>query len=639
MRKFFGLLLILLLLTSSVSFADIFMEVPSIDVEMEVDLSNTYHVTETIRVNYLDQRRGLIRDIERKFYGYSHDIENISVTDEQGKPHPFATTIHGDILEIRIGDANTFLTGPVTYVIKYSFVMGADRNSEFDQVYWNLVGNDWSSPIDQMTFRVEMPKAFDESTLNVTKGYYQSVDKADWQVSGTTVTGSAGPLQPYQSVTFRVDMEEGYFTDAPLPYNPLHFYATFGVLGAAILISGAIRRKNSANNEIIPVVSFDPPFDLNPPEMGYVNSEEMVTKRDMASLITYWASKGYLQIVEEDTTNFLGSGHSDMTFIRKTTGEEISNGYEKQLFQRMFSHGSDNQVTMDQLKYKFYKDVDVALSSLRNKFRGEQEILVNSYQYLPGILIVIAFVAATLFIGHQMSWLFGIASFLSYLITVVLLSLLMFVASSLHSRQSSGGTHGIEYGCLAMLISPVLLIGGYMMLGGGFNLQRMFSGFSFPRLSDPWLWLVVATLLLTGYLFYSLIGIKKYTDYARSLLGPIRGFKDFLEKAKTEELNMMFESNPNYYYDMLPFVYVFNLTDKWEKHLSELTLPAPDWYSGQGSFYPGRFYINLNSNFSTATSQPPSQSGGGGGRSSRGGGFGGGGFSGGGGGGGGGRSW
>lgn len=636
MKKMFGLLLVLLLLVPSVAFADPAMEIPSIDVQMDVDLSNTYHVTETIQVNFLFERRGLIRDIERNFYGYSHDINNLSVTDQFGQPHPYSTTNHGSYMEIHIGDPDVFHTGPMTYVISYSFVMGADRNSEFDQVYWNLIGTDWSSPIEQTSFRVTMPKEFDESTLNVTTSILGSVEKAQWTVNGNTVTGTAGSLQPYEAVTFRVDMEEGYFSDAPKPYNPLHFYATFGLLGAAILLTTSIRRKNAANNQIIPVVSFEPPFDLNPPEIGYMNSEELIKKEDMASLITYWASKGYLQIIEQDKRSVIGSS-SEMTFVRKVTGEEIDNPYERRLFAAMFKYGDKNTVTMDQLKHKFYKDVDTALAALKDKFRGDKEILVNSYQYLPGIIIFIVFIVAGLFIGHQVGWLFGLQSILGYIITFVVLGLLLFVMSALHARRSGG--HKLELGCLSMLVMPLLFVGVYLSLGSGFSVSRIFSGFAFPRWNDPWLWFVVASFGLTAWLFYSLLGIKKYTEYARAHLGPIRGFRDFLEKAKTEELNMMFQSNPNYYYDMLPYVYVFGLTDIWENHLKEITIPAPDWYSGQGPFYPRRFYINLNNNFATATSPPPQQSSGGGSRGGFGGGFGGGGFSGGGGGGGGGRSW
>lgn len=639
MRKFFGLLLVLLLLTTSVAFADPAMEIPSIDVQMEVDLSNTYHITETIKVNFLQERRGMIRDIPRKFYGYNHDIEDLSITDEKGNPHPFSTTNHGDVLEIRIGDANTFLTGPVTYVIKYTFVMGADRNPEFDQVYWDLIGNEWTSTIEEMTFRVTMPKAFDETTLNVPMGSYGSIEKAQWQVNGNTVTGTAGrPLRAYESLTFRLDMAEGYFTEAPLPYDRNQFFATFGVLGAAILAGLGIRKKNEANNEIIPVVSFDPPYDLNPPEIGYMNSEEIISSQDMATLITYWASKGYLRIVEEDKSNFLGGSSSTMTFIQQTHGDEIRNDYERTLFQRMFSYGSDNQVKMSQLEHKFYKDVDHAMGRLKQRFTGDQEILVNSYQYLPGILILIVFVAATWFIGGQLEWLLGIPSFMGYIITVVILGIILVVATVTNKDR---GSKTALSGCLGTLFVPLAFMGVYLFMRGSFRFDRIFSGFSLPRLSEPWLWYVIATIALTGFLFYNLVRIKKYTPYAREHLGQIRGFKDFLEKAKTEELNMMFQNNPNYYYDMLPFVYVFGLTDIWEDHLKRLTLPAPDWYQSDRPFYPGRFYVNLNSNFGQATSPPPQQSssGGGGSRGGFGGGFGGGGFSGGGGGGGGGRSW
>lgn len=637
MKKLFSLLLLLILLTPGYAFADYNYDILSYDVHMLVDDQNVYHITETINVDFKQNRHGLFRYIPTKFYNYIHEIENTSVTDELGVPYPYAISNQGERFEFKIGSPDYTVFGKKTYVIKYDFVMGDDMNKEFDQVYWNLIGQDWASEIPLATFTVELPHAgFDETTLNVTKGGYGSLDKANWQVNGNTVTGSAENLQYYEGLTFRLDMKEGYFTDVPKPYKVGEFLGIFGVLGAGILAAFSLKAKNVRNNEIIPIVSFDPPGGINPAEAKYIESEEILADQDMASIILQWASKGYLRIEEHETSGLFG-GRDEMTYHRLVESSALPSNYERKLFAAMFRHGDGSQVTANELKHHFYADIQEASASLKAQFTGSHEILVNNFQYLPMVILAVSFIAAVLFIGKQLGRLMGVNSLVGYIIAGVVLLLLLFITASLQNRKSNS-KKAVPAGCLNMILLPVITIAIYLAMNGAFSFKALLTSLRLPKLTDPWVLLVLASFILVGILFYALMGIKKYTDFAREALPKIRGFKDFLEKAKTEEVNQMFQTNPHYYYDVLPYIYVFGLTKIWDKHLKELVIPPPDWYTGDRPFVPGRFYVNFGTNFSTANSRPPAKSSGsqGGGF---GGGFGGGGFSGGGGGGGGGGSW
>ena len=123
------------------------------------------------------------------------------------------------------------------------------------------------------------------------------------------------------------------------------------------------------------------------------------------------------------------------------------------------------------------------------------------------------------------------------------------------------------------------------------------------------------------------------------MLGKIRGFKRFLETARKEELEILVEENPSYFYDILPYTYVLGVSSKWIKKFETMNLRSPDWYDSANAFTVSDFGRSINNAFNTtnsAMSSSPSSSGsssGGGGGSS------GGGFSGGGSGGGGGSSW
>ena len=119
----------------------------------------------------------------------------------------------------------------------------------------------------------------------------------------------------------------------------------------------------------------------------------------------------------------------------------------------------------------------------------------------------------------------------------------------------------------------------------------------------------------------------------------INGFKIFLETAEKEKLETLVESDPSYFYDILPFAYVLGVSDKWIKNFEGITLERSHWYCGN-TFSPMTMYYLMHNQMPNVTrsmiSIPQSSSGsglsGGGGLSSGGGGFSGGGFGGGGGG-------
>jgi uncharacterized membrane protein len=107
--------------------------------------------------------------------------------------------------------------------------------------------------------------------------------------------------------------------------------------------------------------------------------------------------------------------------------------------------------------------------------------------------------------------------------------------------------------------------------------------------------------------------------------------------AERDRLVALVEQDPKYFYNILPYAWVLNVSDKWAKKFESIAIQPPDWYYGHtGIFHPVIFMNDLNHSMNvmqTTMASSPSSSGGGGS------GFSGGGFSGGGGGGGGGGSW
>lgn len=105
----------------------------------------------------------------------------------------------------------------------------------------------------------------------------------------------------------------------------------------------------------------------------------------------------------------------------------------------------------------------------------------------------------------------------------------------------------------------------------------------------------------------------------------------FLKTAEKERLETLVNDNPEYFYDILPYSYVLDVSKEWTKNFESIAIEQPKWYVGVGPFDRMMMYSFMNSTMQSCaqamTSSPQTSSSGGGG------------FSGGGSGGGGGGSW
>ena len=56
------------------------------------------------------------------------------------------------------------------------------------------------------------------------------------------------------------------------------------------------------------------------------------------------------------------------------------------------------------------------------------------------------------------------------------------------------------------------------------------------------------------------------------MLGKIKGFKNFLATAEKDRLESLVNQNPTYFYDILPFMYVLGISNKWIEQIEDITL-------------------------------------------------------------------
>lgn len=543
-----------------------------------------------------------------------YPISNIHASSPTGAPAKTYVSDSNGWIEIKIGDKNIDgIEGVHEYVLTYtikgtlnetmaseldSSVAPADDKPILDEFYWNVIGRDWTIPIDNVTIIV---KGDAQATdLRCFAGGYGSTATC---TSATLVDGVATFTQDhvgaYTGMSVAVAFPPGSFDTTPIVRTSNEFLYAFSLtpvtgggflalLGAGILLlSRAIRGKardeqyagltpglapgftaGSVDDARIvkrdytsPVaVQFQPPPGLRPGQLGTLIDEKADT-RDVTATIVDLAVRGYLRIDPVDP----GKKKTDYTLVKLRESDGAMVEYEATLFNALL--GSTDSVTLSSIKTTF-------ASTLAK---------VQSQMYKD---------------VTKLGW---------------------FRGNPQSARLAWGGA---GFGILVLGIVLTIVTG----------------------IAGPWA-LIPLPIAFVGIMVIATTGLApaRKAEGTR-VLAQARGFELFLSTADGNKLR--FEEGRDIFSMYLPFAIAFGVADKWSATFEKLAaqghaLAEPTWYGGQayGAFWAthhnfGRTMDNFVSFTGSAISAPTPGSSGGSGFSS-----GGGGFSGGGGGGGGGGGW
>ena len=129
--------------------------------DIRVQTDGSVIVTEKITVNREGKqiRRGIYRDL-LKTKGVRYSVISVK---RDGEKEPFFTENAGRFYRINTGNDN-FLprNGLYTFEITYrasNVVLGFEN---YDEIYWNVTGNEWNFPIERVSAKVILPQGAQE---------------------------------------------------------------------------------------------------------------------------------------------------------------------------------------------------------------------------------------------------------------------------------------------------------------------------------------------------------------------------------------------------------------------------------------------------------------------------------------------
>ena len=579
------------------------------DVNIVVNEDNTFDITETITAYFNVAKHGIYRKIPLKnkivrLDGTSSTnrakLSNLSVD------NTYEVSKSSGVYNIQIGDPNRTITGEHTYTIKYTYNIGKDPIKDYDELYYNIIGDEWDTVIGNVTFSVTMPKEFDSSKLGFSSGTKGSIANNDviYNVSNNTITGHYnGILNPGEALTIRTELPEGYFAKATNNVT-VQDYLIYIVPIVGLIISVILWLIYGRDDKVVETVEFYPPEGFDSLEIGFLYKGK-ANNTDVTSLLIYLANKGYIQITETNEKSLFSKGQGfKITKIKDYDGNNIN----ERLFLEGLFKSSSKEVNLSELYNSFYITVNQILSNINNK-ENKQKIFEKKA-----------------------------SSKKKYVVIMMLISYIMITAIPI-----------INYSDPSILIIALIFpgIGFTVLFNFVFGSNSVFTktfgliwGLLFGGI--PWLTMVLPVIsqdniYLIGYLIglvcliimaICLKHLSKRTSYGLELLGKIKGFKTYLETVEKDKLEAMVMENPNYFYDILPYTYVLGVSDKWIKKFETITMQAPNWYIGTRPFSVvtfGTFMNTAMTSANTAMSSSPSSSSGLSGGGSSGGGSGGGG--------------
>ena len=547
MRKIFlaALLFLFLLPVSAENFI-----VRDYSVYITADDSKSLVVNEDITLDFTVPSHGFLRDIEYRFGNVKADVSDISSS------IPCSISDDGSEVRLRFGDADRFVTGIQRYQYSYRYTLPADDYSDYDELYYNIVSADsWDSPMERVSFAVELPHPVDAERIWVTAGRYGSVSELPFFLSsdGRTVHGTYGNLPAGWAITLRVEMDDGYFSSASRPFP---FYILSIVLSAAVLLIVFIIWYLKGRDEKL-VVSpvFYPPEGISPMDAGYILNGTL-SDEAVSAMLFYWAEKGYITIDDK--------GDDDFSFTLIAYPADATEA-EQLLFSSFFS---SETVDIKVLQANgFYQKMKAVEGKEAGRFSGSSSLYTSSSEKFRNtvaklmiIPVILHAILSTLsFPGFFTIFLF-IPSFMAYMLSMQI------------------GRKAARAKSMKARLAAVL----------PFSFFIIFIGvFMFITLSQTGLLMPVVAAADTAVFLFSLIvsmilaqSIEKLSDYGRKMTESILGYREFIDKVEKDRIAKLSDDDPRAFYHVLPYAIVFGLEEKWTEAFRDIYVEPASWYSG-----------------------------------------------------------
>lgn len=519
-----------------------------------VNEDNTFDVTETIDVRFTEEgKRGIIRniprvnDLKRENGEYSRNIAyltNLEVNDD------FKYTKDRKYYNIKIGKNDVVAPKEKTYIIKYKYDIGKDPLKNIDEFYFYIIGEGWNTTINNVEFKIKMPKMFDENKVkffNVYKNNFRNLH-LNYIIREKTIIASYNKkLQPNEGLSIRMILPKGYFYRKWIPFTNAMLIKMFISL-ILVIVAIIIWMSDEKKKWIVCKREYYPPNNMNSLVLTLLYYG---IKDDAVMLLVSLLNKGYLRFEE---IRYDSSNWKNFKII-KIKDYDGNDKYEKNIFEELFKN--KDVIEKEEYKYiinditqKVYDGIDI--ESFNKKRIDKKSVRIKNLIFIMS-MIVMTF----------MFW----SSPSDIIIKAIIMLVFRWVEKRMYPFIKTK-TYWIFI--MSLIIVPLdFLFNGIIRLEDSYLIEFIFESVCF----------FILTVLF--------IKKNKVIKENIMILEKIDSFYKFLRNPRRDKLNELIKNDPNYLYKMIPYIVSLNLLERYNnKYIKDLlnALGSPAWYEGNEEF-------------------------------------------------------
>ncbi len=275
------------------------------DVQATLTPERRLTLQETIDYDFgATERHGILRNIPERYsrsllkYDLDYTIESVTM---DGQTVPWEAADRGPDVGLKIGDANTTITGTHRYVIRYRTDRAINFFSDTSELYWNVTGNEWPVAIQKASFTFFGPATIRQKCFTGSVGSEETACSfRNDTTGGALIAESPARLSPLEGFTVVLEFPKGAIHQESLLtklgyllqdnlFDVLPILLCFVMVGIWYVWG----RDPRGRGVIIP--QYEPPDGLTPGLMASLVDEEVST-RAMTSTLLDLAKRGYAKV-------------------------------------------------------------------------------------------------------------------------------------------------------------------------------------------------------------------------------------------------------------------------------------------------------------------------------------------------------
>ncbi len=352
----------------------------------------------TVQAEGNDIKRGIYRTFPTKYKDKLGTKFNVGFTVlevlKDGIEEPYFTEKESNGVRVYIGDKNTFLShGEYTYSILYRTTRQIGFFEDFDELYFNAIGGDWTFRIENATVTVQLPNGA-EILQNAAYTGMQGENTCNCNIEedGNVLTiSTTRALQPFEQLTFAVAWPKGFVkeptaTEKTLLFFKDNFHVLFALIGLGIVTLLYYRAWKKVGVDppkgtIIPL--FDPPAGFSPGDTAFLH-KMYITQRVISAAIVSMAVKGHLKITNLKKKYTLERVSTDFTLL----SEE-----EKAISSSLFS--GNQKIALDNKNHSRFTKARTNATLKLNKKMKPKYFSLHSKHLVKGIFASVFLVIIT----------------------------------------------------------------------------------------------------------------------------------------------------------------------------------------------------------------------------------------------------